>query len=147
MNAIGKVIQINDDVATVVWQRSSSCESCHNCKNSNTCHVHLVFGNQSESVQIKARNKVGAKVGDSVMLETSTTKTLLISVFVFIMPIIISLISYFVTDKYVAASISPGISLVVSFVVSFVLLVKLMNVYVKRDLSVNIVKIVEESEL
>ncbi len=147
MNAIGKVTQVKDGVATVVWQRSSSCEACHSCKNSNTCHVHLVFGNQSESVQIKARNKVGAKVGDSVMLETSTTKTLFISVFVFIMPVIISLISYFVSDKYFDASISPGIALVVSFIVSFVLLVKLMNVYVKRNLSVNIVKIVEESVL
>ncbi len=144
MKAIAKVIDCEKDKAKVVSVRSSACSSCHNCELSGTCHAELVFGKQQQEVELTVKNSVGAKVGDTVELYSSSYKTLFVSLCVFVLPVFLSFAAYLLFDKISLNPYIPVVALLVSFVLTFFILVKIMNIYVKHSLKAYIVKIVEE---
>lgn len=146
MKAIAKVVDVKGVTATVVSKRSSACESCHNCENGGVCHAQLVFGNQVEEVVLDVKNTLNAKIGDIVELESSTNRTLFVSIIIFILPIIVSVISYFVADKVTDIEYISALSMIVCFVTMFAIVTKIMNLYTKKHLTAYIVKILEESD-
>ena len=93
----GTVVETHKGTAKVKVIRSSACSSCHNCEAKGACHVELVLGNQTEDVFVDAVNLANAKQGDLVQIEFSSKKTLFVSMLVFVLPIIISMISFVVT--------------------------------------------------
>ena len=141
----GTVIETNGCSSRVKVIRNSACSSCHNCEAKDTCHAELVFGNQTEDVFVEAVNKVNAKTGDVVEVEFSSAKTLLVSVVVFVLPILLSVISYIISSKYFYL-IDPSFTCVFTFICSFILLVLLSNKIVKKNLVTYIVRVLEESE-
>ena len=146
MKAIGKVLSVNDSNAVVLSQRNSACSSCHNCECHGSCHAELVFGNQSENVTVCAKNIIKAKPGDIVELESSTLKTLLVSFIVFVMPLILTGVFYYIlslTNKISQADFLPILLIVLYFLLFFIFSF-MSNIYVKRNASVSIVKIIEE---
>lgn len=146
MRAIGTVESVEGENVVVVSKRSSACVSCKNCANSTACHAQLVFGNQTEIVKIEAKNVVGAKQGDTVELETSTVKTLMTSFVVFLLPVIVAVIAYLTVSKKYGETLCVAVT-AISFLVCFFVLVKLMNVYVKKNFTVYAVKISEKSDI
>ena len=146
MNAIGTVIEIDkNNKAVVSTQRSSACSSCHNCEASGSCHAELVFGEQNGVVIHKAENTAGASVGDKVEISVSTNKTLLISALVFVLPLIITVISYFCLSIFIENLGLLTALLVVLYFMSFVVMAKIVNVYVKNNIKTFVVRILEES--
>ena len=145
MKATGIVISANGKIATVKSTRSSACASCHNCQAKENCHIELIFGEQKQDVTVDAYNRIGAKAGNKVVLETSTDKTLFASAITFIIPIILAVISYIISYDYVSTGISAIITMSVLFV-SFFALSKLMNIYAKHFLKPIVIEILEESE-
>jgi len=145
MKAIAKVVDVNDNVATVLSTRNSACESCHNCAGKDACHAHLVFGNQTESVTLKVKNTLNANVGDTVELESSTGKTLLIAACLFIVPVLLAVCVYMYLKCIFVSETVSAIGMLLTFVASFGICAVVMNKFVKKHLSVYIVKIVEES--
>ena len=146
MEAIGKVIEVNGKTATVESLRGSACSSCHNCEAKGACHAELIFGSQNSKVYSVADNSIGAKIGDTVELESSTKKTLLVAFVVFVLPVIIACALYFVLSSFIRNITVLAVLLVLFFTASFFVLIKLMNFYVKKNVSLRIVRITEERE-
>ena len=145
MNAIGKVIEVKNDIALVETLRSSACASCNDCEAKGACHAELIFGNDSDIVVSMAQNHVGAKVGDRVEMSTSTGKTLFVSFVLFVIPVLISVLVYLSVSAF-ASDIVAAVLLIASFFVSFIILMKIMDLFVKNKVTIRIVKILEERE-
>lgn len=61
LKSIGRVVELNDDKAVVIFKRSKSCGDCKACPS---------FGNDEAKIEI--RNTLGAKPGDKVELSLHT---------------------------------------------------------------------------
>lgn len=146
MKAIGIVTAVNGKIATVKSTRSSACSSCHNCEARESCHIELIFGEQKQDVFVDVYNSVGASVGDSVVLESATDKTLFASVVTFIIPIILAVATYLIVSSYLTQEYA-AIFTMSALVVSFFTTSKVMNVFAKKHLKPIATEILEESEL
>lgn len=144
MKAIGIVTRVTENIATVVSKRSSACASCHNCQAKGMCHAELVFGNQTENVEVSAINRIGAKVGDTVELESSTSKVLLLSFFTFIFPFLSSALLYLIMNKIINDSNVLPLLMIAVFVICFIVSVFVLNRFLKNKTTAVIVKIIEE---
>ncbi|MBE6681769.1 MAG: hypothetical protein E7600_05770 [Ruminococcaceae bacterium] len=146
MKAIGVVTEVKGKTVLVKGTRSSACSSCHNCEAKESCHIELIFGDQKQDVFVEAYNSVGACVGNRVALESATDKTLFASVFTFIIPIILAVVTYLVASSYFTQELSAILTLI-ALVITFLASSKLMNVFAKKHLKPVVTEILEESEL
>lgn len=145
MKAIGKVIEVKGNTAIIESVRGSACSSCHNCEAKGMCHAELVFGSQTQAVITESDNRIGAKVGDMVELESSTSGTLAVSGIVFIVPIVLSVIAYVIASNNFSG-LQSALVLLATLLISFFVSIKVMNRFVKTNLTSYIVKILEESD-
>lgn len=88
MKSEGVVIRLEGDFAIVGVKRLSACDTCRA-----KCGGHC---DKASTVETKVTNRLGAKVGDLVVLFTDTGKVLLYAFLVFLLPIILSFSGYFV---------------------------------------------------
>ena len=146
MKAIGKVLSTHADKAIVVSKRESACSSCHNCEGRQSCHVHLIFGEQQQEVKVDADNLINASPGDIVELESDTSLTLTFSAIIFIVPILLGFVVYFVSDSFFKNSFFVFFSVIVSVLLSFCVLSKLVDRFVYKNIGIKVVKILEESD-
>lgn len=84
MKQTATVCEIKKDTAIVEVQRRSACAGCH----AGGC---LGCG---KAVRAEAENAIGARVGDTVELEATTTHVLLHAVLVFLMPLVLAVGMY-----------------------------------------------------
>lgn len=84
MTQTAVVCETKETVAVVKVQRQSACAGCH----AGSC---LGCG---KSVRAEAENFVGARVGDAVEIEATTTHVLLHAVLVFLMPLALAVCFY-----------------------------------------------------
>lgn len=145
MLAQGKVIEKNENTVKVESNRTSACSSCHNCEAKGFCHPEPMFAQQEQKVIIDAENAIGANVGDIVEVSSSTKKTLFVSVTVYLIPVILGVVSYICASMFYSETVCAVVSVLV-FCLSFFVSVKVMNLYVNKNLTVVAIRIVEESE-
>lgn len=81
MERIVKVLSLNPEgTAEVVGSRSSACgESCAHCGG---------CGEGQKVIRVTAHNPIGAKPGDRVRLESSTTKVVALAWLVYLLPVV-----------------------------------------------------------
>ena len=142
MKAIGIVESISGNIATVISKRSSACSSCHNCTAKGACHAELVFGSQTEDVSVKAYNKISAKSGDVVELESSSSKSLLVLFITFVLPVILTIPFYLI---FRSSNLLP-ILLIAVFVAFFIITALIFNCIIKNKITSSVVRIIEESK-
>lgn len=145
MKVLGKVKEVRGNTAVVISHRTGACGSCDNCSNPDSCHIHLMFGNQKQDVEVLAKNPVQAKNGDIVELESATGTVLGISAVIFVIPVILCIASHVFFEKLLRFASLANLMLVVTFAVSFLICIYIINRYLKKRTMVSIVKIVEES--
>ena len=145
MKVLGRVKEVRENTAIVSSHRTGACGSCDNCSNSDSCHIHLMFGNQNQDVEVLAKNLVHAKVGDIVELESATGTVLGISAIIFVLPVILCIASYMLFEKLPGFASLANLMLIATLAISFLICIYLMNRCLKKKAMVNIVKIVEES--
>ena len=146
MKAKGIVVDIDGQFAKVKCLRSSACSSCHNCEAKGTCHAELIFGEQTEDVFVHVDNRLNAKIGDSVELESSSARTLLASVILFVLPVIFASLSYLVCEALLLSSVVSSLILLCVLIVSFLVVAKITNKLAEQNIISYIVRILEESE-
>ena len=146
MRADAEIIKVNGMYAIAKAQRTPACSSCAGCSEKGGCGAHLIFGEQTENVELEVYNGVGAKVGDFVELGSSTAKTLLVSLAVFVLPVLLSVLGYFVAAHFTGDEYIPAAVLVIVFVLSFAAASAVMNVYAKKHIRIEVVRILEERE-
>lgn len=101
----GIVIAVTDNIARVKASRHSDCENCGACPGDN-------------ALVMDARNSIGAKVGQKVLVKIAETNMLKAAFIVYIMPLLSAaigaaaggeVIAYFVASFVIAGQISGGI--------------------------------------
>jgi positive regulator of sigma E activity len=89
MTQKGVIVECDGKLASVRVSRSDMCSGCH--KNSeNGCVACSLFTLDKTSI-VKAHNKVEAKEGDEVEIESSTGRVMIYALLVFVLPIMIAL--------------------------------------------------------
>jgi len=123
MKQIGKVISINNSVATVQIKRATACgEKCSSCKGCSTINTTAIVNNQ-----------IGAKVGETVNFELDDNKILLAAFVVYIVPLFTFIFGY------VAFNILYGLAF---FIVPFIIL-KILDKKIVTKFTGKITKIID----
>jgi len=123
---------LNDDTAEVVVTRATACGS--NCGSCEAC----VFQNELKTV---ARNLIGAKPGQKVLIESKSSRVYGAILLVYIVPILLAVLGCFAAY---AAGASEGICVLCTFL-GFILgaVITVLTQRMKRtksDISFDIVK-------
>lgn len=97
------VKSILGDCAMVEVARNSMCDGCanQNCE-SHTCAAGAMFGS-AKTMTVRAKNPVGATVGDTVWVETADSQVLKSAALVFLMPIVVCMILYAIAGTLFSA--------------------------------------------
>lgn len=143
MRVKATVISTDGNIATVESERLSACEGCH--KHAEGCSVCSLMGS-NKKITSRAKNPLGASVGDTVEIETETKTVLFYAMLVFLLPLVIMLVIYALTGyfdlsepfKYGAALVGfvltfLGIWLYSKFMVSKKYDVRIVNITSKTD--------------
>ncbi len=144
MRAEAVVLSVSGNRAKVKSVRQSACASCANCESKGHCHAQLIFGDQNSSIVTEVYNTAGAKAGDRVLLASKGANILLLSMAVFVLPVALSVLSYFIAARFFASENIPVIFLAVTFFACFALCAFFCDKYAKKNLKTEIVKIIEE---
>jgi len=126
MTTVGTVRKTENGMASVEVIRRAMCDGCPNNsvgstedKCGHSCAMGALLGN-SKNMTVTVENKVNAKIGDKVELETSD-KTVLFSAFlVFVFPLVLAGICYGLASylnlsdgvKWICAAVGFAFSLV-----------------------------------
>ena len=78
---------INETVAVVSVERRSACDGCHKAEGDKGCSICTLLGGKHET-RARARNTAGAMEGDTVALESRTSRILGYAALVFLLPVI-----------------------------------------------------------
>lgn len=145
MKTKAKVISLDGDFALVETERMSACEGCHKAEEGKGCSVCSLMGASDRKLQAKANNRVGARVGDVVWIESATSRMMLYAVMVFLLPLVMAgvglLIAFAVTESTLWHAAGTGIGFVLSFLFVFVY----SRMVGKTRCDIDIVGVVEES--
>ena len=110
------VVATNGMFATVETERKSACDSCHKAEEGG-CSVCSLMGSDRK-IATKAINTVGARIGDTVMIESNTSRMLWYAVLVFILPILVALIGWGISSMFTTNITIQTISAFAGFALS-----------------------------
>lgn len=93
MKSEGVVISTDGRYAIVATERRAACEGCHKRGEGGECSVCSLLGGESR-LDTRALNRVGARVGDTVELESSSGRMLWYAALVFLLPCVLGILAY-----------------------------------------------------
>ena len=94
MKTLATVIETPEEgIAVIKVERQSACEGCHRATEEGGCSVCTLLGGKN-AAHARARNTVGAAVGDRVELESRTGRILSYAALVFLLPVIALIAGY-----------------------------------------------------
>ncbi len=109
MEQKAKVTGKDGRYAIVSVSRATMCEGCHKdggC--GGHCELSGIMGD-NKAVEARARNEIGAEVGDTVEVETESRTVLFYAGLVFLAPILLAAVFYGIADAVFARE---GVSLI-----------------------------------
>jgi len=120
MEEVGRIIQVKDDQVIVQIEESGACSSCNSCS---------IEGDSKKRI-LAIPNSINAKQNDLVILALSTSKSIFISLFLYIFPIVMMISGYFIGEHFESGKLTSRgdspfaillsvVFLLVSFVVIF----------------------------
>jgi len=139
MKKTGIVKEVNNAFALVGVSRKSACEGCHANFDGN-CSACVIFGDKETFC--KAENSIGAKVGDRVVVETASHTVILYAAAVFLFPVILAIIGYFV-GTLISDVGAPIFGALIGFALAFVIVWLTLDRTASKRLDVKIVRILE----
>lgn len=115
MESVGTVVKTKENEAVVLVNRVSACgENCAHCKG----------GCTPTKAYAKAENMVLAEIGDTVKIETETSKVIKAAVILYFIPLILSIISACIAYASGAETGIVVLSSVLVFIVPFFVIKK-----------------------
>ena len=91
MQQLVRIRQTHEDgTATVIHVRESACSGdCHKCSG---------CGAAKEAILLEAKNSIGAKMGDLVIIESETGPVLKAAAVMYLLPMVLFFLGYYVGD-------------------------------------------------
>lgn len=117
MTQRAKVVETADGYAVIEVSRAAMCDGCHNSCGS-SCPMAGIFG-KGKSARARAKNHVGAAVGDVVTVEAGASSVLLPAAMLFLLPLIIAAAFYAAAYHLSANQNASLISAIAGFVAAF----------------------------
>ncbi len=114
------VIYTKGNLAEIEVSRASMCDGCQ--KNSGCdhhCELTGLIAGSGKTMKTRAQNRIGAKPGDTVEVETESKKVLGYAALVFILPIVVCAVFYFLADAVFRSETYALIAAAAGFVLSF----------------------------
>lgn len=97
------VIGIKDSEHVLIKTvRKSACEACHKGEGGSCKACDLVFA--PDTVEAVAVNKIGAKEGDKVIIESRSSDVIGLSALVFLLPIVFAAAGYLLSTLWIENS-------------------------------------------
>jgi len=94
METRARVVEVDaDGIAIVESRRKSACEGCHKKSDGEGCAVCSLMGSDPV-IRTRADNALGAKVGDTVMIASDTSRMLRYAAMVFLLPLLCGAVGY-----------------------------------------------------
>lgn len=118
MRTNARVIATNGKHATVLCSRTSACEGCHKQSEGDCSVCSLMGGNKT--MQAEAYNAIGARVGETVEIETATSRVLGYAALVFLLPVIAVILGYLVSAFWTQEAVWRYVFAAVLLVLTFV---------------------------
>ena len=137
------VLETNGKEAVIEVSRATMCDGC---EKHGGCEGHCeITGLLSTGGKMKtrAKNTLGAEVGDTVEVETASSKVLGYAALVFVLPIIVAGILYFAADSVWHTESAGLIGAAVGFVLTFAVIAAVDRVKRKKEPDIEIVDIVK----
>ena len=146
MKAKATVAQIIDEnIAIVSVERRAACDGCHKAADGKGCSVCTLLGSKGEA-RARAKNTVGAAIGDTVEVESRTKRIMGYAALVFLLPVALAIVAYLIGTKL---SLGEGASLLLALaglLLSFLLIFFYSKLVVSRRVDIEIVAITQKAE-
>lgn len=140
------VIETNGNLAEIEVTKASMCEDCEkNGGCSHHCEISgIVAGNRK--MKTAAQNRIGAKPGDLVEVETESIKVLGYAALVFIMPIVVCALFYYLADMIAHNNVYSLSLAAVGFVLSFAVIAVIVRHKKGASPDIEIVSIIDRAQ-
>ena len=139
------VIETNGFLATVEAERASACEGCHKKEGEHGCSVCSLVGGERK-FRATADNQIGARVGDTVFVESPTSRVMLYAALVFLCPLLAAFAGWWIARLFIEQTYFLLIGAGSAFVVSFFVLHVYSNFLRKKQPDVVITEICAPSD-
>ena len=134
MRECGVVESVREKTAVVSVKRSTACgDSCATC--SSKCNLK---GNK-----ITVSNTIGAEAGDLVMIEMKTSTVLKSAFLVYIFPLVLLFLAYFIAEYKFQSEEKGIICGMIAFCISFIILL-IVDKINKNKFATSIIEIIEK---
>lgn len=141
MQRKAQVISVDGRIATVKSERSSMCDGCQGNTCGSSCAAGMIMGSD-KSMTAKACNDIGARVGDTVEIETSDGKVLSYALLVFILPIFVCAVLYSITSRYFTGDKTPLLIAAAGFALTFLIVGTVEKLKSKSEPDIVITRII-----
>ena len=134
MTQIGTVIGVSGDRARVSVIRRSACKGC----SAGGC-----MGCE-KSIEADALNPPGAKIGDKVEIGSPSSLILKYSALVFLMPIVLAFVFYYIGYLFFKSGIVPYVFSVVPIVGSFAFFALYLDKKAAKETEFTVLKVLDD---
>ncbi len=138
------VLSLKENMAYVRVFKESPCAGCSGCSSGKKQHTELMLCENNKSYECFADNRIGAKVGDTVVVSSKTGFALLLAFITFLLPLLIAIASYVCADYFFSSSI-PILLSFAAFLIFFFICALVSNRLSSKRTSNVICKIIEEN--
>ncbi len=135
------VTEVSEKYSVVESERMSACEGCH--KSAEGCSVCSLMGSEKK-ISTKAINRIGAKVGDTVEIETESRRVMLYAAVVFMLPVLLCLAFYGVASLLGFGETVRYVFLAAGFVISLFFIWIYSKFIVEKRIDAEIVEITDK---
>lgn len=135
------VTEVSEKYSVVESERMSACEGCH--KSAEGCSVCSLMESEKK-ISTKAINRIGAKVGDTVEIETESRRVMLYAAVVFMLPVFLCLAFYGVASLLGFGETVRYVFLAAGFVISLFFIWIYSKFIVEKRIDAEIVEITDK---
>ena len=120
METQARVVELDaaHGIAIVESRRSSACDGCHKNRDGSGCAVCSLVGSDP-LIRTRAKNTVGARVGDRVLIATETGRVLRYAALVFLLPLLCGAVGYLLASLCIASPLWQALSALGGFALAF----------------------------
>ena len=129
-----------DGVATVSVERRAACDGCHKNADGSGCSICTLLGG-NHCTEAKAKNTLGAAVGDIVEIESRSARMLGYAALVFLVPLLVAFAGYLLGFYVFSLGDLAVLCGIGALVVSFLPIWLYSKLIVSKRLDVEIVSI------
>ena len=144
METKATVISTEGEFALVESKRRSACDGCHKQKEGSSCAMCTLMGDKAE-FRTRARNPIGAKAGDQVMVKSPSGRVLAYGALVFLMPLLLGVLFYFLCSLVTASEPIRLCSALLAFGGAYVFLWLYSRFVISRRCDVTVTRILSSA--